>query len=309
MRDVGVTCARFQTNKLTPAHIELINIMFQTHKRIIVVLGLQPIKFTTKNPLDFQMRKGMIFEALDKRIRNNITILYLSNTKDDVKWCNDLDALIAKNTSSKDTIRYCGGRDSFLKQYKESGNKLTELWEIKDFEQSEFVSATLVRKEIAASTEFDERFRAGVIYTALNTPAKTVPTVDVAIIKDANKVLIGKRHDENEWRFIGVWSQPRESYEEAALRAAKQKANIIIEKITPRKSFCNYDWKFKGEIDDITTMFYTAHYKSGTPEPIDNLAVLKWIDIIDLSSYFDKSADHYNMADYLMELYLNKLHY
>ena len=75
-RAVGVTCARFQTNKLSPAHIELIEIMLQTHDRLIIILGLQPLKFTVKNPLDFQMRKQMFFEVFDK-YKSRITMLYL----------------------------------------------------------------------------------------------------------------------------------------------------------------------------------------------------------------------------------------
>jgi bifunctional NMN adenylyltransferase/nudix hydrolase len=304
-RDVGVTCARFQLNELTPAHIELINIILQTHKRVLVVLGLRPLKFTTRNPLDFQMRKGMISETFGKN-NNRITVVYLPDTKDDKTWCFNLDMLVAKYTKPLERIRYVGGRDSFLEQYKKFGNEKIECWEIKDFEQSEFISATKKRNEIAATTEFDARFRAGVIYTALNTPAKTVPTVDIAIInKKDGKVLIGKRHDEDEWRFIGVWSQPRETYEDAAHRAAREKANVEISTLRCRKSFCNFDWKFRGEIDDVTTMFYTAFYESGTPEPMANLSTLRWVDIYDINNYINEKADHYQIAKYLFDLHIN----
>lgn len=132
-REVAVIVARFQIDNLHSAHIELINIILNTHKRIIIVLGLSPLKCTAKNPLDFQMRKQMILDNFKDK-HKYITIVYLQDCKTNQEWSDKLDIIIKKNTNNE-TVRLCGGllqqvnRDTFKFAMKCSSIKRSGTWQ------------------------------------------------------------------------------------------------------------------------------------------------------------------------------------
>jgi len=297
IRDVGVCGMRIQIDDLHDAHIELINIMLETHKRLIIVLGVRPIIFTAKNALTFQMRKQAFFEVFGN-YKHRITLLYINDVRDDHIWSNNFDNLIKNNIKENETVRCCGGRDSFLNYYH---NNIYEKWVITDFTQSEFISATAKRNEIAKTTIFDSSFRRGVIYSALNLPGQCVPSIDVAIYDHYGNILMGQRVDELSYRFIGGWVQPRETFEMACNRIVKTKCGIAIDNLQPIRSFCNFDWKFKGERDDLTTMLYTAYITEGTPEPLGNLKYLRWVSIVDILNVVD--SEHLELAKSIYELH------
>lgn len=293
-REVAVIVARFQIDNLHSAHIELINIILNTHKRIIIVLGLSPLKCTAKNPLDFQMRKQMILDNFKDK-HKYITIVYLQDCKTNQEWSDKLDIIIKKNTNNE-TVRLCGGRDSFIPYYT---NKY-ETWTIKEFSQSEYISATSVRNDISNSTSFSSDFRRGVIYTANNINPRCVPAVDVAIFdNNLENVLLCQIIGEDKYSFIGAWVQSNETYEEAANNAVLNKATIKVDNLKPLKSFTNFDWRFRAERDNLTTMLYSATLKSGEPFPRDNIVKLNWIKLDNILDYI--SDTHYTIASYLRD--------
>ena len=51
--DVGVIVGRFQVNELHAAHRELIDTVIGNHKKVLIFLGLSPVRVTRHNPLDF----------------------------------------------------------------------------------------------------------------------------------------------------------------------------------------------------------------------------------------------------------------
>lgn len=296
MFDVGVNVARFQIDELHEAHIELINIMLKTHKRLIIVFGLSPLECTSKNPLNLPMRKQAFIEKFRDKM-SRIKLLYINNHRSDQVWSDNLDDLIKKNTSRVESIRYCGGRDSFLEYYT---NTTFPIWRIDGFTQTEFISATQRRNEIASTTEYDLSFRRGVIHTANNITAQCVPSIDLAILDHyKTSFLMGTRVGETTHRFIGSWVRSRETFEDACHRTAKEKAGIEVYDLQPLKSFSNFDWKFKGERDDLTTLLYFAHMVKGyQPEPSGNISSLKWIPFADVTKFVDD--EHRPMAIYAM---------
>ena len=60
--DVGVIIGRFQVHELHEAHQELINSVIARHDKVLIFIGLSPLRNTTNNPLDFSTRKRMIQE-------------------------------------------------------------------------------------------------------------------------------------------------------------------------------------------------------------------------------------------------------
>ena len=51
-KPTGVIIARFQTPALHEGHLSLIRQVKQKHNRLIIVLGVSPVKGSRKNPLD-----------------------------------------------------------------------------------------------------------------------------------------------------------------------------------------------------------------------------------------------------------------
>lgn len=302
MFDVGVTVCRMQIDAPHPAHIELIYNMLNTHKRLIVVFGLSPHKCTAKNPLSFNMRKQAFFETF-KTHMGRIKLLYLNDHRSDVIWSENLDKLIANNVKHGESVRLCGGRDSFLKFYNYTNTNYS-IWHIKDFVQTEFVSATTRRAEIAAATNFNLSFRQGVIYTASNVYPQCIPAVDVILLnREDTHVLMGQRLNESGYRFMGTWVRTGETFEDACVRALLEKASLNIDalSLTPQKSFTGFDWRFRGERDSLVTMLYTAYVTTGQiPEPADNFVTLKWVYFDDVLDVVDE--EHFELAKYYFSL-------
>ena len=59
---VGVIIGRFQCHKLTDGHKELINYVISKSDKVLIFIGVSPLKPDIKNPLPFEMRKQMISE-------------------------------------------------------------------------------------------------------------------------------------------------------------------------------------------------------------------------------------------------------
>jgi len=290
--DWGVTVARFQLPKLHEAHIELINKMLNNYQNVLIVLGISPINFSTKkNPLNLAMRKQMIKETFNT---NRIKVAYLEDQESNFIWSDKLDSIVAKFVKSKQTVMLCGGRDSFLPYYKNNFPTV----QYKDFIQTEFLSATSIRNEIMKTSSFNEDFRAGVTYNACNMIPRCVPAIDLLIRRD-DTVLLGKRVNDTKYSFVGGWVYPGETFEQACIRVGYDKCNLTLndDYLAPIKSFANFDWRFRGEVDDLTSMLFLVDQFNGLPEPKGNITKLKYIKYTDI---LDKITNtHYPIAEYV----------
>lgn len=114
---------------------------------------------------------------------------------------------------------------------------------------------------------------------------KKRPKVGVAVIviKD-KKVLIGKRKvriGRGEWAFPGGHLELNEAIEDCVKREAFEEAGIAIDNI----SFVTFTNDVrKREQTHYITLFYTAHYKSGTvrnmePHKCEGWEWVKWHDL------------------------------
>lgn len=273
--DVGIIVGRFQVPELHQAHKDLIEEVCAKHDKVIIFLGLSPLMVTQENPLDFEARKQMILEEFP-----NVNILYIKDIPNDDAWSKRLDGMIEDViTPSQKPVLY-GGRDSFIAHY--SGK-----WPTHELEPDTYVrfSGTEVRREIARkSTKASPEFRAGVVWASQSRFPTCYPTVDMVIFdEDHDRILLGKKTHEDGWRILGGFADPQSpSYEADVRRETHEEAGIEVTDPIYIGSFIIDDWRYRREIDKIKTLLFVCKKAHGSPRPGDDIAEVKWFDVIEL---------------------------
>jgi len=114
------------------------------------------------------------------------------------------------------------------------------------------------------------------------------PTVDCAIFSDGNhnKIYLAKKPNQPLWRFPGGFVDPKDiSYEDAAIREAKEETNLDCFVIDYVGSTQVNDPRYKDKEDKIITSMYAmeAIHNDSEPKPMDDIAELKLFNTIDVS--------------------------
>ncbi|MBV5346753.1 NUDIX hydrolase [bacterium] len=203
----------------------------------------------------------------------NAKIAYVHDVREDLDWSEALDAIVAKYQTDFGKITLYGCRDSFIKHYE------TKKFATQELVQRVVISGTEIRKRIAAQSQNSKEFRAGAIWYALNQYPKAIPTVDIAIINKATShILLGKKPKENKFRLVGGFAQPGETWESSASRELFEETHLVVqpENLLYERSFVIDDWRYRREIDKITTSLFTAFDWSGVPNPDDDICELQW---------------------------------
>ena len=269
--DVGVIVGRFQVNELHDGHKALIDSVANENQRLIIFLGLSPLKTTRNNPLDFRARKQMINE-----IYPDVDILYINDCVSDEIWSKDLDRQISNLVGPDSKVALYGSRDAFISHY--SGRFPTV-----ELVQETYVSGSSIRNAIAQTTSPTKDFRAGVIWATKNQYCNPKLTVDIAIFDSKNEYLVlGRKLNEEKFRFIGGFVNPNETAEMSATREVHEETGLEIGGVNELKPLGTYvidDWRYRGESENILTSFYWANYKFGRPEPNDDICEVKLFDI------------------------------
>lgn len=266
--DVGVIVGRFQVHELHTAHLDLIQSVCSEHEKVIIFLGLSPLMVTQNNPLDFESRKQMILDKFP-----NVIILYIKDCHSDEVWSNDLDEKIKDILGPNQSVVLYGSRDSFISHY--HGKYPTQ-----ELMQEVYVSGSETRKSISKKVKNAPEFRAGVIWAAYNQYPKCYPTVDVAIFnEDYTKLLLARKSKEDKYRFVGGFADPKsENYEVDAIREVAEETGLEVD--TPKyiASFTIDDWRYRGEVDKIKTLFFMTKVIFGRPQANDDICEVRWFD-------------------------------
>lgn len=277
--DVGVIVGRFQVDELHPMHRELIETVAAKHDRVIIFLGVSPIPGTVENPLNYLSRAQMLESAYP-----NIETYPVRDHASDEIWSQNLDSTLREILYPTQSAVLYGSRDSFIKGYHGT-------FPVRELLSEASESGSAVRKRIANSTPIDARsFRAGVIWSAANRFPQVHVTVDAAILSpDGSKLLLGRKKDEDLWRFIGGFVDIHDlSFEHAVNREVSEETGLLL-----NRSRFEYigsvpidDWRYRSaSYQKIKTAFFLCHAAWGDmPKAGDDIAEVKWFEIETLTA-------------------------
>ncbi len=268
--DVGVIVGRFQVPDLSDAHKKLITTIKESHKQVIVVVGISPTLGTKKHPLGYTTRMQMIQAEFPE-----VIVAPLADVGTDATWSKNLDFLI-RALCPVGTVCLYGGRDSFIKQY--LGKYPTHELAIINEEQG-----TRIREEVGKTVCNSSDFRKGIIFACQNQYPKVFPTVDMAVIKKDGKdysVLLANRTADSLVQFPGGFVDPTDAcLEEAALREIGEELDVSVDNPRYAGSCLIDDWRYTGPDERIMTSLFVMDYISGTGKPIDEFHDSEWVRV------------------------------
>ncbi|WP_160712247.1 NUDIX domain-containing protein [Chitinophaga solisilvae] len=298
-KPTGVIIARFQTPSLHEGHLQLIRQVKAKHNRVLIILGVSPVKGSRKNPLDFYTRERMIKQSFPE-----IIVLPLSDQKYDAVWSSKLDELLTTNFPHETFVLY-GSRDSFMDTY--SGKYPIEaLPPVQDY------NATAMREAIADKVFDTEEFRAGIIYNTYNLFPSVYATVDIALFRNnKQQLLLGRKPNENNWRLPGGFSDPTDdNFENAALRELQEECgHMETGKMEYVMSYRVDDWRYRSEANKIITTLFSTDLLYGEPAAGDDLAEVRWVTVTDIPTMIatGEIADtHIPLLNKLVEKYAHQ---
>lgn len=293
--DVGIIVGRFQVHELHEAHRALIDTVCKNHQNVMVFIGLSPLRNTLNNPLDFTARKALFAETYP-----DIEVHYIEDTRSDQVWSKRLDAEIEKWINPHQSVMLYGSRDSFINHY--FGKYPTC-----ELESEIFISGKEIRKRVSNKYKPTKEFRAGLISATFNRWPTVYTTVDVAIIdSDNNRILLGKKQDEDQYRLIGGFASPdSDSFEEDARREVMEETGVEIGNLRYIGSAKITDWRYRNEIDKVKTLLFIGSYMFGRPQANDDIAFVGWFSLDDLKDD-DLVEEHRPLLKMVYEnLYIN----
>lgn len=289
----AVIVGRFQVVELTEQHEQIFDKLFDEYDHVLAMVCLSSIQGTKANPLDFASRQQMLNEKYPK-----LQIRYIKDVKSDKEWSYNLDLNIANYSKGfwVNKIDVYGSKLNFIDHYTGQYNTV-------EIPQISYTNPHHVLKSISSRIDKNQDFREGCFYVANNQYDNPVTTVDIAVCDD-NKILLGRKQHEKEFRFIGGFTESHtESFEEDALRELREECgDIKVKNLEYHKSFKIDDWRYRGETRCIKTMFFLADYVSGTPIPDDDIFELQWLDIYGLW-FEDIVPEHHDLFGYLLDYY------
>jgi bifunctional NMN adenylyltransferase/nudix hydrolase len=269
----GVIVARFQIDELHSGHKRLIQRVVEENENIIFFLGISPIEGSKRNPLSFPARKQMVKEHMLRHhyMQCTYSVHPIVDRESDIDWSIQLDKFI-NNFAPNSIVRLYGCRDSFIKCY--SGK-----YPCTEIEPHNQDSSTSIRSAIGSIGPLgDFRFRRGVIYAIQTMHPVVASVVDIIAIKN-NRVLIGRKANEENWRFPGGFvDHTDKSLEHAARREFIEETSLVLENDPEYLgSILVDDWRFRKSPDKavMSSIFYT-HDPFGHPKANDDLIDIKY---------------------------------
>ena len=294
--EVGVIVGRFQSPILHDGYLEVINTVKAAHARVIIYLGLSPLKFSKYNPLDYGCRRTMIEERFQ-----DVEVYYIDDVGDNEKWSRKLDEQIGKAVGPQLKVVLYGSRDSFINSY-------TGRFPTVELVPSKYVSATDYRRAAGVKSRKTEDFRTGIVHAVENQFPHVYPTVDLAIVDyDKKQLLFARKPNQDFVRFVGGFIDPKDkSAELAAVREGKEETNLDLTVEGYVGSTLVDDWRYRREVDKIMTFFYVMRYGSGTPAAKDDIEFVTWKKFGEINEG-DVMPEHRPLLSMLNDYFKNEI--
>jgi bifunctional NMN adenylyltransferase/nudix hydrolase len=309
--EVGVIIARFQSPFLHEGHIDILTQVTNAHPRVLVFLGLAPVKCSKNNPLDFATRKAMIEEKFPQ-----VEVHYVEDVGNNELWSKNLDRQITKLIGPSQKVILYGSRDSFIKSY--SGKYPTL-----ELIPTKYVSANAIRKAVGIKSKNTAEFREGVVWAVENQYPAVHPTVDFAIVNfEKGEVLLARKPNEELLRFPGGFADTNtNSYEEDVLREAKEETGLTFNVTRPNPELGYFppnpiyigsalinDWRYRSEQNKIKTLMFVLKYEGGEPKADDDIADVRWVTGRRLPTWnwLKIIVNYFKCCEFILAIWRNK---
>jgi bifunctional NMN adenylyltransferase/nudix hydrolase len=319
MKHVAVLHAPFQTPTVPLLHQKILSEIFGNFSDVVIALPQKRVAPTKNNPLSFPAREAMIREYT-KALGRYVYIVQVVDKKYGKDQVAALETPI-KALFTEPFNAYLYTDLEFAGLYTENGGKWNTNY------RSHFLSAEKTERE-ATMMKLDyasEDFRRGMIFAMNSQFPISWGTVDMAIRREVvcdreapphTKVLylFGKKPGELGWRFPGGFKDVTDpDYETAVWREGGEEVLKQVDGkpiVEPSTVFTKpiyiasrrvNDWRYRGEKDAITTLFYQIEY-TGHENFIsasDDLADTKWFDLSELNRE-DVEGEHKFLYDELV---------
>jgi bifunctional NMN adenylyltransferase/nudix hydrolase len=285
IHSTGVIVARFQCAFLHEAYKEIIKKYLDKHPKILILIGLSPVRGSINDPLDFQPRKQMILEEFPHDKYPNLTIGYVKDQRDNSVWSERVDELVQDHLGPNDSAIIYGSRENFMDQY-------VGRFETSEIQTDVIVSTEGIKNEIQKAPQSHPMFRAGAIWASSQRYPTVYSTVDIAIINQReyqttgekkNDILLARKPNEKQYRFVGGFVDTKDaSFELAALRELAEETTLSCGLAGLRYVGSRQinDWRYlRNPTEKIMTHFYVAHCSSGSARASDDIQEVKWFSI------------------------------
>ena len=285
---IGVLYVPFQILSFLEVHRNILVKMQEAHEQIVIALPVRRVTPTKNAPLDYATRETMIRQYFDNS-RKYIHVVPVVDKKYPKDKVAALENAVKSLFSSTQSVCLYTDADFTDLYRKNDGAWRTVVGTYAAMERQ-------ARYEtLGSGLVSDENFRRGVIFGLQSQFPISWGTVDIAIrrvVDGKTFYLFGKKPGENGWRFPGGFKDREDpNYESAVWREAMEE--VLKKGIEPQKVFekpCYVssrnvnDWRYKGEVDGITTLFYMVNF-IGTEDQIkagDDLCDTKWFCLEDI---------------------------
>jgi bifunctional NMN adenylyltransferase/nudix hydrolase len=265
----------------------MIRLVKEAHQFTMLMLSSNPVPGNREEPLSYVMRCMMIHEVFP-----DLFIAPLMDMASAKKWVAVLESRVRESFPLMTARIYAA--PEIVTMYKDSGGVLP-VTELTGPNITKILPA--VREKIVNNTDF----RKGVIYATNHTHKKVLSTVDGAIIR-GNETLLGRKHNESAWRFMGGFTEvTSESDEEDLSREAMEETRL---KIKPDDWYYLgrvrvNDWRYINSGDVIRTGFYVTFDFEGEPVAGDDLAEVRWVSLDAESDEIPLVHEHRHLWDRL----------
>lgn len=275
-RELGVIIARFQAPSLTEAHRYLLRQVSTRVNRVLVLLGVAPVPFLRKNPLEYSIRARMVMEWCERELPDQeVLIVPLFDCPSNKEWMERIDQAIAAVNVNGTAVVF-SGPDGAGPEYEATGGK----WPVEVLD-SMGGHASKLRHELIPRQSED--FRAGVIYAVERSFVRPFAVVDV-VIKDSSNgsenILLGrKKIDGDKWRLIGGFVDPTDSsLERAVKREVLEETGLEVSEPMYVGSALIDDWRYQHGPESVISSLFYCQRLFGAAQARDDIDEVRWFE-------------------------------